>query len=89
MIAIYSLVIGFDSLITLRLWQLDNKFRKGNRNMQISRHWRMNSNRYRLEGVKAQDGSVSIQNRLIATTSDKEQEDNSETQSEQATLSAA
>ena len=29
--------------------------------MQISRHWRMNSNRYRLQGVKNEDGSVSIQ----------------------------
>jgi 20S proteasome alpha/beta subunit len=31
--------------------------------MQISRHWRMNSNRYRLEGVRYANGAVSIQER--------------------------
>jgi len=34
--------------------------------MQISRHWRMNSQRYRLEGVRYQDGSLSLQSRPIA-----------------------
>jgi hypothetical protein len=29
--------------------------------MQISRHWRMNSQRYRLEGVRYQNGEVSLQ----------------------------
>ncbi len=30
--------------------------------MQISRHWRMKANRYRLEGFHYEDGSVSLQN---------------------------
>jgi hypothetical protein len=29
--------------------------------MQISRHWRMNSQRYRLQGVRYQNGEVSLQ----------------------------
>lgn len=28
--------------------------------MQITRHWRMNNQRYRLEGVKHSDGQVSL-----------------------------
>lgn len=40
--------------------------------MQISRHWRLNAQRYRLEGVRLEDGSVSLQNRAIP------QEDHSE-----------
>ena len=32
--------------------------------MQISRHWRMNSQRYRLQGVRYQNGEVSLQARL-------------------------
>ena len=31
--------------------------------MQISRHWRMNSQRYRLQGVRYTDGNVSLQAR--------------------------
>ena len=31
--------------------------------MQISRHWRLNSQRYRLEGVRLQNGDVRLQNR--------------------------
>ena len=31
--------------------------------MQISRHWRMNSQRYRLEGVRYTNGAVSLQAR--------------------------
>ncbi len=33
--------------------------------MQISRHWRLNSQRYRLEGVRYQNGGVSLQNRPV------------------------
>ncbi len=33
--------------------------------MQISRHWRMNSQRYRLEGVRYNSGDVSIEDRPI------------------------
>lgn len=32
--------------------------------MQISRHWRLNAQRYRLEGVRLQNGEVRLQNRL-------------------------
>lgn len=35
--------------------------------MQISRHWRLNSQRYRLEGVRYQNGDVSLQNRPVVT----------------------
>lgn len=31
--------------------------------MQISRHWRLNSQRYRLQGVRYENGEVSIQAR--------------------------
>ncbi len=31
--------------------------------MQISRHWRMNAQRYRLEGVRVETGEVSLQAR--------------------------
>ena len=31
--------------------------------MQISRHWRLNAQRYRLEGVRREDGTVSLQER--------------------------
>lgn len=31
--------------------------------MQISRHWRLNSQRYRLQGIRYQNGDVSLQNR--------------------------
>jgi hypothetical protein len=29
--------------------------------MQISRHWRLNSQRYRLQGVRHENGTVSVQ----------------------------
>jgi hypothetical protein len=31
--------------------------------MQISRHWRLNSQRYRLEGYRYSDGTLSLQAR--------------------------
>ena len=31
--------------------------------MQISRHWRLNSQRYRLQGVRYETGEMSLQNR--------------------------
>ena len=31
--------------------------------MQISRHWRMNPQRYRLQGVRYANGEVSLQSR--------------------------
>lgn len=33
--------------------------------MQISRHWRLNAQRYRLEGVRYQNGEVSLQARPL------------------------
>lgn len=36
--------------------------------MQISRHWRMNSQRYRLEGVRYGNGEVSLQARPTQPT---------------------
>jgi hypothetical protein len=33
--------------------------------MQISRHWRLNAKRYRLEGVRYTTGDVSLQNRTM------------------------
>ena len=33
--------------------------------MQISRHWRLNSQRYRLQGTEFEDGSRSLQQRPI------------------------
>jgi len=31
--------------------------------MQISRHWRMNSRRYRLEGIRYEDNSAALEER--------------------------
>lgn len=31
--------------------------------MQISRHWRLNAQRYRLQGVRYENGVTSLQNR--------------------------
>lgn len=33
--------------------------------MQISRHWRLNSQRYRLEGVRYGNGEVRLQARVL------------------------
>jgi hypothetical protein len=33
--------------------------------MQISRHWRLNSQRYRLQGVRYATGEVSLQERPL------------------------
>ncbi|MBC7870938.1 MAG: hypothetical protein H7Y09_08875 [Chitinophagaceae bacterium] len=42
--------------------------------MQISRHWRMNSQRYRLMGIRYENGEVSIQNRPISSELPKSQQ---------------
>lgn len=36
--------------------------------MQISRHWRLNSQRYRLEGFRNSNGEVSLQARPMLNT---------------------
>lgn len=40
--------------------------------MQISRHWRMNAQRYRLEGVRYENGETSLQARPVVEEEDKE-----------------
>lgn len=35
--------------------------------MQISRHWRLNAQRYRLEGIRFNNGEVSLQGREVPT----------------------
>ncbi len=42
--------------------------------MQISRHWRLNANRYRLQGVRYETGEVSVQNRPMVTSTVEEQQ---------------
>ncbi len=36
--------------------------------MQISRHWRKNAQRYRLEGVRYENGEAHLQPRVIPAT---------------------
>ncbi len=36
--------------------------------MQISRHWRKNAQRYRLEGVRYENGEAHLQPRIIPAT---------------------
>jgi hypothetical protein len=36
--------------------------------MQISRHWRLNPQRYRLQGVRYENGEMSLQNRPAPAT---------------------
>lgn len=38
--------------------------------MQISRHWRLNANRYRLECVRYATGQVSVQSRPVPCSQD-------------------
>ena len=42
--------------------------REENEPMQISRHWRLNAQRYRLEGYRHADGRLSLQVRPAITT---------------------
>lgn len=39
--------------------------------MQISRHWRLNSLRYRLQGVRYENGKVSLQSRPLTLNEEK------------------
>jgi len=41
--------------------------------MQISRHWRLNAQRYRLQGVRYEDGKVSLQARPTPTATQKQE----------------
>ncbi len=40
--------------------------------MQISRHWRLNSQRYRLQGVRYENGEVRLQARAIPCVEQRE-----------------
>ncbi len=42
--------------------------------MQISRHWRLNSQRYRLEGVRYINGDVRLQARPLRCAEPRENE---------------
>ena len=42
--------------------------------MQISRHWRLNAQRYRLEGYRHADGRLSLQVRPAITTRNEQTE---------------
>ncbi len=43
--------------------------------MQISRHWRLNSQRYRLEGVRYINGEVRLQARPVPCPEQRENSD--------------
>lgn len=43
--------------------------------MQISRHWRLNAQRYRLTGVRHEDGHVSVYDRPNPTHIEPTEED--------------
>lgn len=57
--------------------------------MQISRHWRLNANRYRLQGVRYENGDVSLQNRPMATNTVEEQQPVVNTEALKRELTAA
>jgi len=46
--------------------------------MQISRHWRLNAQRYRLEGFRSANGEVSLQNRHALPNTETEQQEETE-----------
>lgn len=47
--------------------------------MQVSRHWRLNSQRYRLEGMRYNNEQVSLQHRPVAQATEAQEQDNRET----------
>jgi len=58
--------------------------------MQISRHWRMNAKRYRLQGVRYADGEVSLQTRPVNEDVQSTEDEATETQErERETVHAA
>ena len=57
--------------------------------MQISRHWRMNSNRYRLQGVRYGNGDVSVQNRPVQNKDNSDATEKEALVDSKASLSAA
>ncbi len=57
--------------------------------MQISRHWRLNSQRYRLQGVRYENGEVSLQSRPTPPRSAEQSVREGEEQKVKAELKAA
>jgi hypothetical protein len=46
--------------------------------MQISRHWRIKAQRYRLEGIRHENGEISLSNRPANTDSIRKREETRE-----------
>ena len=57
--------------------------------MQISRHWRLNAQRYRLEGYRYEDGTVSLQDRHGIVNEDVEDNETQEQHPEPVAVSVA
>jgi hypothetical protein len=57
--------------------------------MQISRHWRMNPQRYRLQGVRYSNGEVSLQARPQPANEDSRTDIRDSQSHEKVTLKAA
>ena len=56
--------------------------------MQISRHWRMNANRYRLVGVRYENGQVSAYTRPVPVSQLSEKSTDNRDEIVEAELSA-
>ncbi len=57
--------------------------------MQISRHWRLNSQRYRLQGVRYENGAVSLQSRPAPLNTQEHHNEQLETKEVKVALKAA
>ena len=57
--------------------------------MQISRHWRLNSQRYRLQGVRYENGAVSLQSRPAPLNTQEIQNEQQLPKHEKVALKAA
>jgi hypothetical protein len=57
--------------------------------MQISRHWRVKSLRYRLEGVRYENGEISLQNRPAPAATDARKSDAKATETSEHMVVAA
>lgn len=57
--------------------------------MQISRHWRLNALRYRLEGVRYNNGNMSVQERPEPIVQSSLQDNETEANSQKAKAEVA
>ena len=95
MIAITTVLIGFERRIKVSCKVSRAKMHYNDdvlwsyTTMQISRHWRLNSQRYRLQGVRYENGEVSLQNRPTFLTVQQQQETKTEIQNTKPELKAA